>query len=64
MLIRILLFSGDQVRVRHLSVHELLPATREYMSYEGSMTQPGCLETVTWVVINKPLFITEQQVAK
>ncbi|KAK2180651.1 hypothetical protein NP493_433g02011 [Ridgeia piscesae] len=27
------------------------------------MTQPGCHETVTWVIINKPLYISRKQLA-
>ncbi len=54
--------SGQQVRIRHLSIHGLLPPTTEYMTYEGSLTQPGCYETVTWIVMNKPIYITNEQV--
>ena len=39
-----------------------MPNTENYMTYEGSMTQPGCQETVTWIVMNKPLSMTERQV--
>ena len=35
-----------------------------FMTYEGSMTQPGCQETVTWVVMNRPAYITRSQVRK
>lgn len=31
------------------------------MTYEGSTTMPACQETVTWVVMNKPIYITKQQ---
>jgi len=31
------------------------------MTYEGSTTMPACHETVTWVVLNKPIYITKQQ---
>lgn len=50
------------MRVRHLSVNDLLPPTDDYITYEGSLTEPGCHETVTWVIPNKPIYITVEQV--
>ena len=41
---------------------KLLPETSGYITYEGSMTEPGCQETVTWVIMNRPIYITPQQV--
>ncbi|GFQ75263.1 carbonic anhydrase-related protein 10 [Trichonephila clavata] len=38
-----------------------MPDTHFYMTYEGSTTMPGCYETVTWIVMNKPIYITKQQ---
>lgn len=55
---------GQQVRVRHLSLSDLMPPTEDYMTYEGSMTQPGCHETITWIVMNKPVYITIEQVSQ
>ena len=52
---------GEQVRIRHFSIHGLIPDTTDYLTYEGSMTQPGCHETVTWVIINKPLYMSRKQ---
>ena len=54
---------GQQVRVRHVSVHGLLPPTPEYMTYEGSMTYPACHETVTWLIANKPVYISSEDVS-
>jgi len=48
--------------VRHLSVSELLPQTDDYLTYEGSMLQPGCHETITWVIMNKPIYISPENV--
>ena len=55
-------FGGDEAAVRRLSVRGLLPDTEHFMTYEGSTTAPACYETVTWMVMNKPIYITKQQV--
>lgn len=54
-------YSGDEVPVKRLSVADLLPATHYYMTYDGSTTVPACHETVTWLILNKPIYITKQQ---
>ncbi|XP_042883566.1 carbonic anhydrase-related protein 10-like [Penaeus japonicus] len=54
-------YAGSWAPVERLSVRGLLPSTENYMTYEGSLTQPPCHETVTWVVLNKPIYITKQQ---
>ena len=38
-----------------------MPDTDHYMTYEGSTTYPGCWETVTWIVMNKPIYISRQE---
>jgi carbonic anhydrase, putative len=53
---------GQNVSIKHLSIHDLIPDVTEYITYEGSLTIPSCQETVTWIIINKPIFITKQQV--
>ena len=51
-------YIGQEATIRHLSVSKLLPATSDYITYDGSMTQPGCQETVTWIIMNKPLYMS------
>jgi carbonic anhydrase len=53
-------YKGQQTRIRHLSVHGLLPETQDYITYDGSMTQPGCHETVTWVIMNRPIYVLSE----
>lgn len=57
-----ILFVGAEMPLNKLSVRGLLPDTEYYMTYDGSTTAPACFETVTWIVINKPIYITKQQV--
>ncbi|GBP81646.1 Putative carbonic anhydrase-like protein 1 [Eumeta japonica] len=54
-------YGGAEMPVNKLSVCGLLPDTAYYMTYDGSTTAPACFETVTWVIINKPIYITKQQ---
>ncbi|KAK6619520.1 hypothetical protein RUM43_012277 [Polyplax serrata] len=54
-------YGGDEVEVKRISIKSLLPETEYYMTYDGSTTMPACHETVTWVILNKPIYITKQQ---
>ena len=63
-LIVIVNLTGQEVEVKRLSIRGLMPDTEYYMTYDGSTTMPACHETVTWVVINKPIYITKQQVSQ
>lgn len=47
-----------------MGVRALLPDSHHYMTYDGSLTQPPCHETVTWILVNKPVYITKQQVSQ
>lgn len=53
---------GDEARVRNFYLGSLIPQTDQYITYEGSFTQPGCYETVTWIVFNKPVYISRDQI--
>nr|XP_027209104.1 uncharacterized protein LOC113802695 [Penaeus vannamei] len=53
----ITLFTGSSVAAASLVVSGLLPSTEHYLTYEGSLTEPACHETVTWIIPNKPLYI-------
>ncbi|KAK6036505.1 hypothetical protein COOONC_25990, partial [Cooperia oncophora] len=51
--------SGQRVELADLEPWQLLPYTRDLVTYEGSMTAPGCHETVTWIILNQPIHITK-----
>ena len=38
-----------------------MPSTSSYMAYDGSTTHPGCWETVTWIIMNKPIYLTRHE---
>ena len=42
----------------------LLPPTREYFAYSGSLTTPPCSEGVKWIVLKKPIEASAEQIAR
>ena len=42
----------------------LLPKTRDYVTYGGSLTTPGCGEDVTWMVLTQPITASAAQVVE
>ena len=54
-------FSGQHTNIPRLSLAHIIPSTGEFITYEGSTTYPGCWETVTWIMMNKPVYIRQQE---
>merc|ERR1719394_887512 len=54
-------YRGESARLHQLSLASVLPNTGDYITYEGSTTFPGCWETATWVVMNKPVYLSKQE---
>ncbi|CAJ0942985.1 unnamed protein product, partial [Mesorhabditis belari] len=57
-------FKNQRVDLVDLSPWKLLPRTRDYVTYEGSITAPPCDETVQWIVLNQPIHITHNDYAE
>jgi carbonic anhydrase len=45
-----------------IDLNQLLPAERGYFTYMGSMTTPPCSEGVLWMVMQKPVSISSEQI--
>ncbi|XP_070198356.1 carbonic anhydrase-related protein 10-like [Littorina saxatilis] len=56
--------TGQNLSISGLSILNLLPETRDYMTYEGSLTQPSCYESVSWIVFNKPIYVTKDDLLR
>jgi len=56
---------GDQTEMTaELDPAALIPADNDcYYTYEGSLTTPPLLESVTWLVYNQPITISKEQIA-
>lgn len=54
--------SDDAFLLMGLNIADLYPDTTRYITYEGSITVPPCYETSTWILINKPVYVTQMQV--
>ena len=54
--------SDQNFTLKYVSIANLIPDTKHYVTYEGSMTTPACSETVTWVLVNRPLLISSTDV--
>lgn len=45
-----------------IAAADLMPKTREYYRFSGSLTTPPCSEGVNWLVLKHPVTASEQQI--
>ena len=45
-----------------IDCNNLLPKEHGFWTYDGSLTTPPLLESVTWIVFQKPIQVSEEQV--
>lgn len=46
-----------------IDMSQLLPASRQYYTYMGSLTTPPCTEGVLWVVFKEPIELSADQIS-
>lgn len=55
---------GKQTTFVGFDPTSLLPACLNYWTYDGSLTTPPLLESVTWIVCKQPISVSSEQMAK
>jgi carbonic anhydrase len=59
------LHAGDKSTLKvKLTAAELMPESRQYYRFSGSLTTPPCSEGVNWLVLKQPIPASEQQIAR
>ncbi|XP_057568630.1 carbonic anhydrase 7 [Hippopotamus amphibius kiboko] len=57
-------FKGTKAQFSCFNPKCLLPASRHYWTYPGSLTTPPLSESVIWIVLREPISISERQMEK
>ncbi|XP_008306375.1 carbonic anhydrase 1-like [Cynoglossus semilaevis] len=55
---------GKQTTFPNFDPTSLLPGSLDYWTYDGSLTTPPLLESVTWIVCKEPISVSPAQMAK
>ncbi|XP_037537909.1 carbonic anhydrase-like [Nematolebias whitei] len=55
---------GKQNTFSNFDPRTLLPRSLDFWTYEGSLTTPPLLESVTWIVLREPISVSPAQMAK
>nr|ACU30149.1 carbonic anhydrase [Opsanus beta] len=57
-------YKGNQTTFMDFNPAILLPKSLDYWTYDGSLTTPPLLESVTWIVCKQPISVSLEQMAK
>lgn len=55
---------GKQSSFANFNPATLLPGCLDYWTYDGSLTTPPLLESVTWIVCKEPISVSSEQMGK
>uniref|UniRef100_A0A8C6XV38 Carbonic anhydrase 7 n=1 Tax=Naja naja TaxID=35670 RepID=A0A8C6XV38_NAJNA len=55
---------GTKAEFRSFNPSTLLPPSKKYWTYAGSLTTPPLHESVTWIVLKEAIQISEKQMEK
>ena len=48
----------------NLRLTDILPTNTRHFSYSGSLTTPPCTEGVQWIILEKPILISQQDLGQ
>jgi carbonic anhydrase len=54
-------YPGQVTTMSPFSMQSLLPKTNDYYRYHGSLTTPGCTESLMWTVFKDPVYVSQAQ---
>ncbi|KAL4648442.1 carbonic anhydrase-like [Arapaima gigas] len=57
-------YKGMQTTFPGFDPKVIIPSSLDYWTYEGSLTTPPLLESVTWIVLKQPICVSSEQMAK
>ena len=56
-------FAGEETNLSPFPLESILPSNKDdFYRYPGSLTTPGCFESVVWTVFSTPIQISDKQV--
>lgn len=61
-ILHLLYLQGKQTSFANFDPASLLPGCLDYWTYDGSLTTPPLLESVTWIVCKEPISVSPGQV--
>lgn len=45
-----------------LNLNDLLPASKKYYTYTGSLTTPPCTDGIEWIILEDPITVSAEQI--
>ncbi|VDL89225.1 unnamed protein product [Schistocephalus solidus] len=52
---------SNTFQLKGIELQALIPPIDEYMTYEGSLPFPSCAETITWIILNMAIQVSERE---
>ncbi len=53
---------GNTINLKNIEIASILPKSKAYYAFDGSLTTPPCSENVQWIVLKNPAQGSKQQI--